>query len=292
VLRVRLTYLLASLALMVALPCLFGVLIPGPSAPGTWGALVVGGAVAAALLGIEARRDLYPFAQFSVVALLFPLTFAIAVWFVAETDTSRARAVVAGVACVLGIAGAVWALWREHHAPDGLPDVLLPRFGADGVFEIDGVHWAVQRGPADVGEGTWVEVSLQSCVGAARTVTVALEDVTGLLRRRGSLATPPLEPVSLGPGEDGRLWVPVRAGLRPAREALLYVSVRARGPRGPRLRKRRAPAASERTKLGFQLFALLGGHVMWGGGVRCAFENPGEVIGEAPGPARWRPGQS
>ena len=90
---------------------------------------------------------------------------------------------------------------------------------------------------------------------------------------------PPLDPISLGPGEVGALWVPVCAGLRPAREALLYVSVRARGPRGARLRKRRAPAASERMKLGFQVFALLGGHLVWGGGVRVAFENPREVEG-------------
>ena len=287
--RIRLTYLLASLALLVAFPCLVGVLTPGPSAGATWGTLLASVAVAAVLLAVEARRDLYPFAQFAVVVLLFPLTFAVAVYVVAESDAGRARAIAGGVGCALGIAGAIGVLWREHRAPDEVPDVLFERFGAERVFEIDGVQWAVERGPAEVGEEAWVEISLQSCVAAARSVTVALEDVTGLLRRRGSLATPSLDPVSLGPGEVGVLWVPVRAGPRPAREALLYVSVRARGPRGRRLRKRRAPAASERVKLGFQIFALLGGHLVWGGGVRCSFENAGEVAGDTPGRARWRP---
>jgi hypothetical protein len=289
VVRVRPTYLLASLALLVAFPCVVGVLSPGPSAGATWATLIASGTVAAIFLSVEARRDLYPFAQFMLVTLLFPLTFAIAAYLVAESEVGRARAVGGGVACVLGIAAAVGVLWHEHHAKDVVPDVLFERFGADSVFEIDGVQWVVERGPAEVAQGAWVEIFLQNCVAAERSVTVTLEDVTGLFKRRGSLAMPPPDPVSLGPGEVGALWVPVRAGPRPAREALLYVSVRARGARGQRVRKRRARAASERVKLGFQLFALLGGHLMWGGGVHCSFENAGMVAGDSPGRARWRP---
>jgi hypothetical protein len=88
VVPVRLTYLLARVALLVGVPCLVGVLAPGPSAAATWGTWLASRAVAAALLAVEARRDLYLFAQFAVVALLFPLTFPVAAWVVAGSDVA------------------------------------------------------------------------------------------------------------------------------------------------------------------------------------------------------------
>lgn len=288
--RVRMAYLLGTLALMVAFPCLVGVVMPTPSARETWIVLLVAGSLAALLLGREARRDVYPFAQFSVVALLFPATFAISAYVVAESDAGRVRAVGGGLACALGIAWAVVVLWREHHAKDEAVNVLLERFARDEILEIDGVQWTVVRGPEDVAVPTWIRIFVQSCVAAERTVIISLEDVTGLLKRRGSLATPPIQPLRLAPGEVGALLVPVGAGPRPAREALLYVSVRARGGAGRRLRRFRGRPASERTRLGFQLFALLGGIVTWGGGVRFAFINTTERAEGAGGsePATWQ----
>ena len=144
-----------------------------------------------------------------------------------------------------------------------------------------------ERGPEDVGAGgSWIKVFLQSCVAAERSVAIQPEDVAGLLERRGSVTTPRLEPVILGPGEVGALQVPVRPGPKPAKRTWLYVSLRARGEPGRRLRRHRGRPPSERTRQGSQLFALLGGYVVWGGGVRFAFVNPGERSGsdEAPAP--------
>lgn len=287
--RVRMTYLLATLALMVGFPCLVGVLMPTPSARDTWIVLFAASGVAALLLGLEARRDSYAFAQFAIVALLLPATFSIAAYIVAESDAGRVRAIAGGAASVVLMGFAAAKLWREHGAKDEAPNVLLERFARDQIFEIEGVQWSCLQGHAEVVDGTWVDIFVQNCVAAERTVTIALEDVTGLFRQRGSLVTPPLDPVHLAPGEVGKVRVPVRPGPRPSRDALLYVSVRARGPAGHRLRKLRARAASERTRFGFQLFALLGGHIVWGGGVRFAFTNANEIAsrGDASERATW-----
>ncbi len=289
VVRIRATYLLATLALLVTFPCAVGVLTPTPSAIETWAVLAASGGFAAILLLGEARRDSYAFAQFAVVALLFPGTFAVAAYAVAESATGRMRAIMTCATCALGIVGAVVQLWREHHIEDVGVNVLLERFGMASIFETDGVQWAVERGPENVeAGGSWISVFLQSCVGASRSVTIQLEDVTGLLQRRGSVTTPRLEPVTLGPGEVGALQVPVCWGPKPAKKTWLYVSLRARGEPGRRLRRFRGRPASERTRQWFQLFALLGGYVVWGGGVRFAFVNPSERSGsdEAP-PPTW-----
>ncbi len=287
--RVRATYLVATLALLVAFPFVVAVLTPSPSALSTWIVLGVFGAIAALLLVHEARRDSYALAQFAVVSLLFPGTFAVAAYVVAETSAGRMRAIAAATACLIGIAGAVYQLWKEHRIEDVGVNVLLARFDKGSIFEIDGVQWAVERGGDDVGRESWIKVFLQSCVAAERSVTIELEDVAGLLGRRGSLTTPPLEAVTLGPGDVGGLLIPVRPGPRPAEEAWLYVSVQARGAPGRRLRRFRGQTASGRTKRGFQLFALLGGYLVWGGGVRCRFVNRDERAGsESAPPATWQ----
>jgi hypothetical protein len=283
------TYLLATIALMVALPCLFGVLIPGPSARETWIALWVAGSIAALLLRLEARRDGYAFAQFMLVMLLFPLTFAVAAYVAAESGTGRQRAVMGGVTCGIGIAWAVLRLWRELHAQGELSNWLLEHFDRNCIFEIEGVQWTGTQGPVELSGGTWVRIFLQNAVGAQRIVSIVLEDLAGMRRRRGSVMMPELAPVTLGPGEVGALLVPVVIGPAPARATDLYVSLQARGPAGRRLRPFRGRVASERTRLGFQLFALLAGHFVWGGGVRCRFQNPRELAGlrATPDGASW-----
>jgi hypothetical protein len=287
--RVRMTYLLATLALLVALPCLVGLVTPGPSATETWMTFGVAGTIAALVLGLEARRDGYAFAQFVLVMLLFPLTFAIAAHVVAETAEGRRRAVMAGVVSLLGMGWAAVRLWREHHAQGELSNRLLEQFHRNSIFEIDGVHWTGTQGPAELGDENWVRIYLQNAVAAERTVTITFEDVAGLRGKRGSLLLPRIDPVRIGPGEVGSLLVPVNTGPRPARTTDLYVSVKARGPAGRRLRPFRARAASERTRRGFQLIALIAGHLVWGGGVRFRFQNPRELTnlrGEPDG-ATW-----
>jgi hypothetical protein len=290
VVRVRMSYLVASLALIAAGPCLIGVLMPSPSAAATWVVLVAGGALASVLLVGEARRDAHAFAQYAVVALLVPATFAIAALAVAETTQGRILAAGGLAACVAALAVAIAALWRAHRARDEVPNLLLESFDEQRIFEIEGVQWAGDQGDANVSAGSFVRVVLQNCVDAERVVTVSLEDLTGVLLSRGSLATPVIEPLRLTPGEVGSLVVPVLPGARPARESSLYVSVKARGPRGRRLRTFRAGAASERTRLGFQLFALLGGHYVGGGGVKFTFTNPRTIASSVePAPASWQP---
>ena len=287
--RVRITYLVATLALMVALPCLVGVLTPGPSAVETWLTLGVSGTLALMALAFEARRDVFAFAQFMLVTLLFAATFAAAAYVAAESSQGRRRAILAGAVCVAGMGWSVARLLREHYAKGELPNWLLEHFHRSAVFEIDGVQWTLTQGPERLGGDNWVRVFLQNTVAAERVVTIAFEDVTGLRRQRGSLLIPAVAPVTLGPGEVGSLHVPVAIGPQPAHTTDLYISVTARGPVGRRLRPFRARAASERTRRWLQLLALLAGHVVWGGGVRFRFHNPHHHpnVHGAPADATW-----
>src|SRR5688572_12136965 len=163
------TYLVASLALIAALPCFLGVLMPGPSATATWVVLIVGGGLAAVMLVAEARRDAYAFAQYSVVALLIPGTFAVAALTVAETTRGRVLAAAGVAVCVALIVVAIAKLWRDHRASDEAPNVLLESFDKKDIFEIEGVQWAGVQGDANLGTGSLVRISLQNCVAAERT---------------------------------------------------------------------------------------------------------------------------
>jgi hypothetical protein len=281
VVRLRFHYTLATLALMFALPCTLGALAPGPTAPATWAILCASTVVAALCLVHEARQDGYSFAQYSVVALLFPLTIGISALFVAESSGAMVAAAVCCAACVALLAVAVLALWRAHHLVDELPNLLQERFGKEALFETDGVQFTAERGDADVAAGSWVRIFLQSCVAAERTVRISLDSVSGMLQRSGGLCTPALEAVALAPGEMGALLVPVRPGTRPQREAHLYLTVQARGAGGRRLRRLRARVPTTRRGTGFQLFALLGGHLVWGGGLRLTFVNADRRVGSA-----------
>ncbi|MEJ7735630.1 MAG: hypothetical protein WKG00_41385 [Polyangiaceae bacterium] len=262
--RLRFHYTLATLAWMFAIPCAMGALAPGPTAPATWAILCVSTVVAALCLVREARQDSYSFAQYSVVALLFPLTLAIATLFVAESTRATVAAAACCAACVALLVLAVLALWRGHHLVDELPNVLQERFGKEALFETDGVQFTAEHGQGDVAAGSWVRIFLQSCVAAERTVRISLDGVSGVLQRSGGLCTPALEPVELAPGEMGALLVPVRPGARPQRETHVYLTVHAHGAGGRRLRKLRARVPTTRRGTGFQLFSLLGGYLVCG----------------------------
>ena len=279
--RLRFHYTLATLALMFAIPCAMGALAPGPTATAAWVILCLSTVVAALCLVHEARQDGYSFAQYSVVVLLFPLTLAIATLFVAESTRAMVAAAVCCAACLVLLALSVLALWRAHHLVDELPNVLQERFGKEALFETDGVQFTAERGEGDVAAGSWVRIFLQSCVAAQRTVRISLDSVSGMLQRSGGLCTPALEPVELAPGEMGALLVPVRPGARPQRETHLYLTVHAHGAGGRRLRKLRARVPTTRRGTGFQLFALLGGHLVWGGGLRMIFVNADRKVGSA-----------
>jgi hypothetical protein len=112
-----------------------------------------------------------------------------------------------------------------------------------------------------------------------------------LQRRAGLQIAPPTE-IDLGPGEVGTVAFPFRWGGAPAGDVRLYVVLRASGPGGARLRAHRARPGSYRTHPAFQLFALLGGHLVWGGGTFVSVRTPGgtEATSMSPLGSRWTRG--
>lgn len=120
--RVRITYLLGTVAILVALPCLLAALAPGPTSTATWVTLASSGAIATLCSSFEARRDDYALAQFAVVILGIAAAFAVGVYAAAETETSRWRAMMGIGFCGVGFVWAVSRILREQRLQGRSPE--------------------------------------------------------------------------------------------------------------------------------------------------------------------------
>lgn len=287
---VRLTYAIATIALFPALIALIPVLDPGGS-PGTatWVTLAVAWPLLLLLAVHEWRRDRYALAMFGVVVTFVVAMVGGSLGAMAATTAGQVRGIGLGVLATALLAASIAVIVRERRMKDEVPDHLLARFGPDAMLETEGVVWAVTSNPTDGDLLGLVTVFVQSNLAAARTLQLELEPVAGFWSRRGGLAVAAVAPFELPAGRLACCCIPVAPGVDPVAKAHLYVHVRAKGPAGRRIRKHRGRAATRRTTTAFQLFALLGGHLVWGGGVRATFENPSRRTSDLPPPVpTWR----
>lgn len=160
--------------------------------------------------------------------------------------------------------------------PEPKTNVLLQWISADDIVEVDGVQLAVGLDSLPNAHAPgMISVYVQSCVDAPRTVRLKLEDIaSGLLQSRAGLELCPDGDFDLGPGDVGRLMLPFRWGAAKPGEARIYLEASASGPGGRRLIRFRAKPITFRTKPGFQVFALLGGYIVTGGGVYVSVQVP------------------
>ncbi len=287
---VRPLYVVATLAMFPALVTLIPIASPTLRVgQGLLATFAISWAIVVACLTVEWRRDPYPVAMFGTV-----FTFLVA--FVAGSltvldDDPRVNVhggLVAMIALALLLACIV-VIVRERGRSDEVPDHLLRRLGPGALFETEGVVWGATTQITGGELLGMVTIFVQSNVGAARTVRVELQDVAGLWDRRGALSSGTVAPFELPGGGLACCCIPVAPGRRPAERAWLYMHVRAGGPPGRRVRKHRGRAATRRTTIAFRLFAILGGHLVWGGGVRAVLDNPERRTGELPPPSpTWR----
>lgn len=285
---VRLTYLVATLALVPALVCLIPLVAPGPVGAGTLWTFVIASVIAAVCLIVEWRRDRYALAMFGTVWTFLVAMVAGSLSMLADGAVPLRGVAVALVAAAL-LAGCIAVIVIERRMVDEVPDHLVARIGTDGLFESDGVVWAVTQDAAGGDLLGLVTVLVQVNVAAPRTVRLELEDVAGFWSRRGALAVAPVTPFEVPAGGLACCCIPVAAGWRGASTAHLYLSLRARGPAGRRIRKHRGKAVTRRTTNVFRIFALLGGHLVWGGGVRATFTRVVPRSSDLPPPPpTWR----
>jgi hypothetical protein len=196
---------------------------------------VIGGA-------LLAWRDTYAFAV--LVSLLGGFALA-GVGLVCSAGVPTGSGVVlVGVAAVLTIAAGLAFIVRTQLRRGPLPDVFAERFGRRGVFESGGVQIAAFT-PVNVAANIIfpVDVYLQNCVDAPRTVDIALDDQP-LIGAGGGIRCRKPAPVTLAPAEVKLVQLPVCAGRANTLTPAAYVCVRADGPRGNRIRHRRAPYAA------------------------------------------------
>jgi hypothetical protein len=213
--------------------------------------------------GALAWWDAYGFAVFLVMqsgmAGLFQWMFS------AALPLPRVAAVLVGSVWALCFAaGFAFIRWTKH-SRDPIPDVLRSMFPPTSITEKGGVQVAF-RAPATLpSNAIWpIEVVLQNCTGASRTIELALAEAP-LWPGKQALVSRPPGAIVLGASEVKRIQFPVCASAQaPARgEVRTYLRVHVSGTRGRRTRRWRAeplvaPIGLLQIAIAALLFAPLG----------------------------------
>ena len=188
-----------------------------------------------------AWRDVYAFAVLASLMALAALAGVGLAWS-AGSLTPGLLALTFAAAAVL-VAGAGFVA-RCQLAKPSVPDVLAERFGRGAVYETSGVQLVVLAPLTNPANAIVpIELYLQNCTDAPRTVEVVLDD-RPLFGRGGRIRWRKPPPVELAPGEVQLLRIPICAARADALSAEVHFVVAATGPRGRRIRPRRAPYAA------------------------------------------------
>jgi hypothetical protein len=215
-------------------------------------------ALAAWPLRVFWRRDAIAAAKLLLFCLVLPML--VAVLWAFNVPGSSAPWVAAGFA-VPTVACCVY-LFRELTRPEVLPNLLLRLGNRASICEVDGLQLIAQLvSTEDPIAPLALQIAVQSCVDAPRTLIVDLSGPGPSHLQFRPRATAPV-----GPGEMGVLLVPLRpiAGARaPGR---LYLTPRAAGEAAPRVRYWEARVFERRAEPPLQAIAALAGVLVWGGG--------------------------
>ncbi|QSQ24021.1 hypothetical protein JY651_03315 [Pyxidicoccus parkwayensis] len=258
----------------------------GPALAWLIGGLVVAGWSALAFW----RRDAFAAAKLLLFCTVMPAIFCV-LW-VFNAHSLGGPATWGGGASAVGAALLGRYLWREWRRVEVLPNVLLDAANKEDICELDGLQLCAgllrpEEGPVPLE----LRILVQSCVDAERTLTVRL---SGPSKTR--VHYPDRVTVQVGPGEVGRLVVPLHPLPGARAGGTLHLGLNITGPGGPRLRFWRARPYVARIHPVMQVLALLAGMITWGGG--WSVEVP--VLPDAPPPRPqlpperwtvvWRPG--
>jgi len=252
------------------------------------GVSAVAGCIGLVGMWLEARRDSRAAAMYGAAILAATAMFSGVTWWVTVPRNPVALAV--AVAGAAGAAALLIYLRKVRGAPDSplFPNVLKAVARPEVIFEVSGVQLTGRSERIGNGETMKVVLVLQNCWGAARRVTLALDDGMPLAPAAMRPRFPDSHTVSLGPGEVGELAIQV---LSPESGGAFTLSanVSVAGGGGRRIRPWQAKELSSR--ISPKATALLAplGLLAWGGGLKMQFgpSAPSPRAG-SPLPPEWR----
>jgi hypothetical protein len=242
----------AVLTVLLAFVLALSPSIAAGGASGTdWGWLAVSLTAVSISLPVLAVRNPFAFATFLTLAAtlcLAAMGFAIALTEVPTTG-QYVRASLAGTVLACSVAYLVMGQVRR----DRIPNVLRERFGRENVSESRGVQFAACGVPA----GDMLEVYIQNCIGAPRTVELRFEHGALFSRRTLPVALGALEPTRLGAGEVKLVQIPIAGNEAMRGPVDIALVPRVSGPAGKRLRSWRARGLTAPTPLWVIALAML-----------------------------------
>ena len=248
--------------------------------------LVLGAALTVGLAGlaVQARRDLYSFCGFMLVAAFVTGLISGAIALYGQEPHPVAGAVAAWSA--FAVAGSAAYLLRTYFVREVLPDILAERFERSAIVEKGGVHFAVAQSSTRISPGGWLtfELVAQSCVDAERTVTLQTRAARGVAGSPRGLTFPNEVVLTVPPGAAVSLVVPVQAAPLAKGSFALRLSLEVAGENGVRVRRRRAAQLSSEIPAWITALGLVAGVLVTGGGLKVAF-----VVLGSPAAARIEP---
>lgn len=236
--------------------------------PGSLGAIVLWlslGVIVAGLL-YEAQRDLFETTQY--LAWIGASTAAFAA-VVGLRHPSALAFTVAGVGAVFWVASIAFRMWNQR-STSRWPDILLERTDLAAIHEVHGVQFTAAATAVITGaEAVDVEMLLQNCVDAPRSVHLDLVPEGHVHEANRAILVPSGVVTQLGPGEVAKVTLRCVAAARAHGTHTSLWRVVATGPRGARVRRRRAQ--SLKVPLLTELISLFSALSMGARGRKVAF---------------------
>ncbi len=279
--NVRGTYLVATLALFVAVVCVVRVVLFAHS-PTTLITLAVCTVIAGPLVNHERRRDALALALYAACVLPFVAVIAGIIWRQVSAGPPQIAALVTGAVAVAAFVACVAFIISERRKTDVVPNILLQRVSPISLFESEGVQWTMSQGTSDLRQLSTLQILLQNCMAAPRRVRIKLIDETGTLRRRGGVRLPPVDDVELAAGEVVALTIPVYAGTLESRCVDVYAELAVSGPAAERLRVFRGRIATTRVSIAMEIVGAFVGEFLSSGGISVSFANTAPVADDHP----------
>jgi len=217
------------------------------------------------LLILQARRDMHEVCVY--LAIFGSITAFISGAIIHGTEEINYIVVTVAVLATVSVIYSFVYLIREKFITDDIPNVLIEKFGKERIFEAEGVQFVVDHNGESVKAGDFFEIELylQNCFDNELTMCVSLDNS----RKNRKRMEYPTESEFIVPGGAViSVVIPVKVNVDAKKKFSLTAGFRVKGSGNKRIRRWRAATHTPPTTGGLQAFALLGGVLISGGGMK------------------------
>jgi len=227
--------------------------------------VMVGIGLSIGTLGLVAqgKRDLYGVCLFTTVTglILAIISGAIKVY---STEPHPIAVIISVIGIFIMIASVAYLVWCQY-GTDKVPNILCQMFNRSAIYETEGVQFVALHNGKQITAGDYFTITLfmQNCWNIERTARLSLH-----IKRNNGLICPAKTTIVLPAGAVIKVCIPI--GSAPNAKGHFSLSgglyVNSRG--GSRVRRWHAQAHTPPVSAATKGIALLGGVLVWGGGIR------------------------